>query len=555
MLKLEGDDAPVGPTEDMEIDEIETKGEEEEEDDDGWGDDDDQPDEDWGNSPEDDFPDQTSNFNLAKPAKMKREKSYVLMKSDAVDKLMEDTVRPLTDMGFDVSLEHAKRIGHVYDWKIKLAENKMLQDLPSVFKKAGINTDEKKVTLGPPKDKEMECAMCYDDFPGSKFRSYLNCGHSFCQECWVDIVKESSDEGLKCLNLICPQGKACGIALTSRDVKWILADGDPEKKKMSAENLKIWQRYQFWMRKSFVDTSKSLSYCPAPNCEMICQYVAGIKKDLKCSSCNHQWCWRCKHIAHNPSSCEDVEEWERKYNDEGETVKWITVNCKNCPKCKTPIEKNQGCMHMTCRSAMGCGFEFCWLCLGDWKTHGNKTGGYYRCTIYEDKKNKGKYDQEEKDKESLRDEMERYKFHLRMYDDCMKSSGFAARQIPKFEKMVEDKSKKGNLSHNNWDFITKALKEVEQNKRMNAFIYVMLYYLRPQNQQEKSREGLLKEQQALLLTFSDKIQAHLDAHKDDLDGLWLLKGKINDLIRTTSKYRESLRSDLEQRFNKDELTL
>merc|ERR1712176_504103 len=121
--------------------------------------------------------------------------------------------------------------------------------------------------------------------------------------------------------------------------------------------------------------------------------------------------------------------------------------------------------------------------------------------------------------------------------------------------MIDSESKKGTLSHNNWDFVTNALREVEQNKRMNAFIYVMLYYLRPQSQMEKNREGLLKEQQALLLTFSDKIQAHLDAHKDDLEALWKLKGKINDLIRTTSKYRESLRADLETRFNKDELTL
>src|SRR5687768_12112685 len=40
-----------------------------------------------------------------------------------------------------------------------------------------------------------------------------------------------------------------------------------------------------------------------------------------------------------------------------------------CPKCRSPIEKNGGCMHMTCRIA-SCAFEFCWLCRGPWTEHG-----------------------------------------------------------------------------------------------------------------------------------------------------------------------------------------
>merc|ERR1711871_939687 len=38
-------------------------------------------------------------------------------------------------------------------------------------------------------------------------------------------------------------------------------------------------------------------------------------------------------------------------------------------------------MHMTCRkSEGGCGFEFCWLCLGPWAPHGSR---YYECPKYE----------------------------------------------------------------------------------------------------------------------------------------------------------------------------
>lgn len=50
---------------------------------------------------------------------------------------------------------------------------------------------------------------------------------------------------------------------------------------------------------------------------------------------------------------------------------WVKVHSKNCPKCKSPIEKNMGCMHMTCYS---CKYEFCWLCMGDYRKHQQETG-------------------------------------------------------------------------------------------------------------------------------------------------------------------------------------
>lgn len=36
-------------------------------------------------------------------------------------------------------------------------------------------------------------------------------------------------------------------------------------------------------------------------------------------------------------------------------------------------------MHITCKS---CTHEFCWLCMGDWKIHGESTGGFYKCNIF-----------------------------------------------------------------------------------------------------------------------------------------------------------------------------
>ena len=55
-----------------------------------------------------------------------------------------------------------------------------------------------------------------------------------------------------------------------------------------------------------------------------------------------------------------------------------------CPKCNICIEKNGGCNHMQCYH---CKHDFCWMCLGDWKTHGSE---YYECSRYKENPNIGK---------------------------------------------------------------------------------------------------------------------------------------------------------------------
>jgi ariadne-1 len=37
---------------------------------------------------------------------------------------------------------------------------------------------------------------------------------------------------------------------------------------------------------------------------------------------------------------------------------------------------------MTCKPPLGCGYEFCWVCMESWSTHSKDTGGYYKCNKY-----------------------------------------------------------------------------------------------------------------------------------------------------------------------------
>lgn len=50
---------------------------------------------------------------------------------------------------------------------------------------------------------------------------------------------------------------------------------------------------------------------------------------------------------------------------------------KKCPNCGLKISKAEGCNHVKCDVSFGgCGWEFCWLCLGKYPNCG--CGGFDR---------------------------------------------------------------------------------------------------------------------------------------------------------------------------------
>ena len=108
------------------------------------------------------------------------------------------------------------------------------------------------------------------------------------------------------------------------------------------------------------------------------------------------------------------KKWELKNSSESENLNWIMANAKICPnaKCARPIEKNQGCNHMTCKV---CGADFCWVCGGPWKDHNSATGGYYNCNRYNEKS------EESKSKETAKSELQRYIFFFERYNNHFRS--------------------------------------------------------------------------------------------------------------------------------------
>lgn len=153
-------------------------------------------------------------------------------------------------------------------------------------------------------------------------------------------------------------------------------------KYLKGDNMKT---YMKWFCKSYTDDNKNVRWCPYSGCDYCVEYQEYGISDVQCK-CGNSFCFKCSQESHRPCTCENTVQWKTKNSAESENITWIMANTKACPKCHRPIEKNQGCNHMTCKL---CSHEFCWLCLGDWKEHGQKTGGYYQCNKYDELKKAG----------------------------------------------------------------------------------------------------------------------------------------------------------------------
>ena len=68
---------------------------------------------------------------------------------------------------------------------------------------------------------------------------------------------------------------------------------------------------------------------------------------------------------HSDVTCKEYDEkLKKEAKDEHQSEHWKEKHTKKCPQCGASIQKNDGCDHMTCGN---CKYEFCWLCLADYK--------------------------------------------------------------------------------------------------------------------------------------------------------------------------------------------
>ncbi|KAH9783718.1 putative E3 ubiquitin-protein ligase ARI7 [Citrus sinensis] len=294
--------------------------------------------------------------------------SYTVLREADIKCQQEDDITKVSTV-LSISRVDASILLRHYNWSVSKVHDAWFADEDAVRKSVGF-LDKPVVEFS--NARELTCGICFDTYSCDKVVSAA-CGHPFCRACWRGYISATVNDGPGCLMLRCPDPSCC--AAVGQDMIDMLASDEDKKK------------YSRYLLRSYVEDNRKTKWCPAPGCEHAIDFAAGSGNfDVSCL-CSYNFCWNCTEEAHRPVDCGTVAKWILKNCAESENMNWILANSKPCPKCKRPIEKNQGCMHMTCSPP--CKFEFCWLCLGAWSDHGERTGGFYACNRYETAKQQG----------------------------------------------------------------------------------------------------------------------------------------------------------------------
>ncbi|KAF2814124.1 uncharacterized protein BDZ99DRAFT_554405 [Mytilinidion resinicola] len=191
-----------------------------------------------------------------------------------------------------------------------------------------------------------DCTVCWTE-ADNPIRT--NCSHIYCLECFGDMcVAAGSQDKEFSLNCQGDMGN-CGKVFTLLELQNHLSSNTFEEVLEASLKSYISRRPQ------------DFHNCPTPDCGYTYRVTPNANTHT-CQNCLEVTCTAC-HGQHGSMSCAaykdlksgGVEAFEQFKRENG---------IKDCPICKTPIEKTEGCDHMTCG---GCKTHICWVCLKTFK--------------------------------------------------------------------------------------------------------------------------------------------------------------------------------------------
>ncbi|KAL9233527.1 hypothetical protein vseg_008512 [Gypsophila vaccaria] len=394
----------------------------------------------------------------------RNQQNYTILGENDIRQSQEDDIMKVSTVLSISNVEASILLRH-YNWSVSKVHDEWFVDEEKVRRAVGLL---ERPIVRTSNAREMTCGICFDNFPWSMMSS-ASCGHSFCNSCWAGYIGTAINDGPGCLMLRCPD-PSCSAAVGQDLINKVASKEDKEK-------------YDRYFLRSYIEDNRKAKWCPAPGCDYAVDFVVGSGNyDVSCR-CAHSFCWNCTEEAHRPVDCGTVSKWIMKNSAESENMNWILANSKPCPKCKRPIEKNQGCMHITCTPP--CKFDFCWLCLGAWTDHGERTGGFYACNRYETAKQEGVYDEAEKRREMAKNSLERYTHYYERWATNQSSRQKAIADLQQMQNIhLEKLSDIQCQPESQLKFIIEAWLQIVECRRVLKWTYAYGYYL-PEHEHAK----------------------------------------------------------------------
>jgi len=384
--------------------------------------------------------------------------------------------------------------------------------------------EKNKIKIGMEYDKSLKldqtknyCMVCLDSpKKGEKFVG-LSCNHLFCPTCFKEYLEFKVEDKITCVFTTCMM-KDCNVLVPSSLFEKFLSES---KYKLYYENL----------LKNYTEHNDDIKWCPNPGCGRFVKSKNHAPRDVTCE-CGTVFCFKCLREGHRPCSCLLMDIWDKKNNSDGENVLWLKANTKQCPKCGKHIEKNQGCNHMKCsKQAGGCDYDFCWICMGEWKPHGTD---WYNCTKYDPKSTVNI--EKEKDTQKIKGELEKFAHYFERSFNHNKSMkiNMKLRATIENKKNIFFKVRKMNIQE--LEFLNEALEVVIRCHRVLSHTYIFGYYM---NEKAVNQKSLYEYQLKLLSDNVDKLNEMLENNEiqDILD-----IEHVDKYIQEFNKYRTKVMS-------------
>ena len=465
---------------------------------------------------------------------------YKFLERDDINKKREEIIKEFI-LYSNLSEIEAELVLMNNNWNIEVLLNDWYDNTQKLKEKSGIaqtSLSQKQLDeyFQNKQIPENYCLICETEIDlGDSI--YLGCNHKFCSHCFSEYLKDKVKDQLTLLATKCPQ-QHCNFQVNSDIFKKIFPEESNER------NI-----YNRCLIRNFTESNADVKLCPNPRCDNVIELPGHGMVEIKCR-CGLSFCFKCLRESHRPCDCDMKKAWEEKNKADSEKTKLIIVNIKQCPNCLIYISKNQGCNHMTCRKeAGGCGYEFCWVCLGEWKQHSSDS---YVCKkppqgeLFKNKEKIGDFE--------ITPEFERYAIFFEDYQEEEKSVQYAKelKEAIKADTKMAEFFK--NYTQNDEElFLYEAVNTVIEFHQILKNIHIYEYFMKSSDsfylfmyQQEMLRRNadLLHEKIDIEIKYLYDIIAE-DNWKEFVETFNTFKEEVQRLIDATQKFKEKILEEIE----------